>query len=155
VTYPGGIPNPRWLIWILRSAESSQLAARKPAEAQALTAVHKNPMAWFRESPAARGELFRNFPEDLKVYQPYSSHPAFDDYWRQRGYYTAGFYQEMKDVPILFVSGWYDYFVDGELDNFVALSKLQKSAKKVIIGPWPHGIGTTECGNAAFGPDTD
>ena len=60
----------------------------------------------------------------------------------------------MKDVPIMFVTGWYDQFMDGTIEVFSALSKIQKTEKKLMVGPWPHGIGTDTCGDATFGPGT-
>jgi putative CocE/NonD family hydrolase len=57
----------------------------------------------------------------------------------------------MKDVPIYFISGWYDYFVEGVIENFAGLSRIQKTPKKLQLGPWPHGIGRSECGDCSFG----
>jgi predicted acyl esterase len=42
------------------------------------------------------------------MYEDLLAHPNFDAYWKQRGWYTAGYYREMKDVPTLFLTGWYD-----------------------------------------------
>ncbi len=61
----------------------------------------------------------------------------------------------MKDVPAYLLSGWYDSFCDANLRHFTELSRLQKSPKKVMIGPWSHGYGKPECGDAAFGADGD
>lgn len=154
VPYPGGTPNSAWPLWILRSALVSKEAKQHPAAAEALERVRKDPYDWFKENPMKRGEVFNDFPEAKKVYLDFYNHPLFDSYWKQRGFYTAGFFQEMKDVPMLFVSGWYDFFLDGVLEDFVALSKIQKTQKKLMVGPWPHGIGKEVCGDASFGPGT-
>ena len=98
--------------------------------------------------------LFADFPAYQKMYRDFYDHPLFEGYWKQRGFYTAGYFKEMKDVPTIFVSGWYDFFLQGVLEDYLALSKSQKTAQRLLIGPWPHGIGTGECGDAAFGPGT-
>lgn len=87
------------------------------------------------------------------MYEDFYAHPDFDAGWKQRGFYTAGYYRQMKDVPIFFISGWYDYFIDGVLENFTVLSRIQRSMKKLWVGPWPHAIGEKSCGDADFGLD--
>jgi putative CocE/NonD family hydrolase len=151
--YPGGIPNLGWPVWMLNAAINSQEAARNPEARNALMEVMKNVRAWYALDPQKRGELFAPFPAYRKVYQDFYDHPEPDRYWKQRGFYTKGYYREMKDVPTLFASGWYDYFLEGVLDNFMALSRAQKTEKRLVVGPWPHGVGAAECGEASFGPD--
>lgn len=149
--YPGGALNLGWPAWILSSARSSQQAARNPELAEPLAAVMKDPGPWLREDPQERGEIFREFPAHRRMYDDLYGHPNFDGYWKQRGFYTAGYYREMKDVPMLFLTGWYDYFGPGSIRSFAALSRTQKAPKKLIVGPWPHGVGGRECGDAWFG----
>jgi hypothetical protein len=35
--------------------------------------------------------------------------------------------------------------------SFAALAASQKTFKKLIVGPWPHGVGGRECGDVWFG----
>jgi hypothetical protein len=149
--YPGGAPNLGWPMWILGSARSSPQAAANPEAAAALTTVGKQSALWWREDPGKRGEIFGSFPSHRRMYDDLAAHPSFDAYWKQRGWHTAGYYGDMKDVPTLFMTGWYDYFGPGAIRNFAALSARQKTTKKLIVGPWPHGIGLRECGDAWFG----
>jgi len=150
--HPGGAANLGWPLWILGSAASSPAAARDPALREPLALVQKNPAAWLALHPEKRAEIFTSFPAHRKVYQDLYAHPEFDEYWKQRGFYTAGYWRQMKDVPILFLSGWYDYFGEGALDNYAALERLQRSPKKLVMGPWPHGVGRAQCGEVDFGP---
>lgn len=153
VPYPGGAPHAAWPMWILRSTLTSHEAKDHPDPLAKLEAVRQSPYAWLMESPAKRGELFDAFPAYKKVYQDFYDHPLFDNYWKQRGFYTAGYFAEMKDVPTLFVSGWYDFFLPGVLEDFRALAKSQKTEKRLVVGPWPHGIGAADCGDATFGAE--
>ncbi|MEO7143174.1 MAG: CocE/NonD family hydrolase [Bryobacteraceae bacterium] len=151
--YLGGVPNLGWPIWMANSARSSHQAAAHPEAARKMDGiVLKDAGAWLRMEPAARAGLFRGFPEYERLYNDWAAHPQFDDYWRQRGFYTEGYWKEMKDVPVYFVTGWYDYFIEGVLKNFEALSRFQKSEKKLLVGPWPHGTGAAQCGDVYFGP---
>jgi putative CocE/NonD family hydrolase len=155
LAWPGGVPNLRWQTWMLNTAATSQPASRNPRVAETIQAVMRNPMAWYNQPPEKRAEIFRDVPSNLRAFNDLYAHPLFDAYWKQPGFYPAGSYRDMKDVPILFVSGWYDYFLEGTLDAFSNLSGMQKTAKKLIVGPWPHGIGKSECGDATFGPSAD
>jgi putative CocE/NonD family hydrolase len=149
--YPGGAPNLGWSTWILNSAASSPEAAKNPVTAEPLKEVTKNLAAWQALHPQKRAEVFRAFPFHLKVYEDYYNHPAFDDYWKQYGFYTPGYYKRMKDIPIFFATGWYDYFAEGVLENFSKLQHLQKTHKKLMVGPWPHGLGRATCGDVFYG----
>ncbi len=149
--YPGGAPNLGWPLWILNSASTSPEAAKNPATAAAVNHARQNPEAWLAEPPRRRAELFKDFPFHKKMYQDFYDHPALDNYWKQKGFYTAGNYKLMKDVPIYFLTGWYDYFSAGVLEDFAALARLQKTPKKLLVGPWPHGTGRSTCGDAFYG----
>lgn len=150
--YPGGIPNLGWPIWMLKSAQTSSQAAKHSEEAAKMAGLlQKTPVPWLKLSPEQRGEIFRDFPDQQRMYSDFLAHPKFDSYWKQKGFYTAGYYDEMKDVPTLFLTGWYDYFSQGVLENFTRLSRMQHSMKRLVIGPWPHATGAADCGDAWFG----
>jgi hypothetical protein len=56
----------------------------------------------------------------------------------------------MKDVPTMFVSGWFDYFIEGTIQTYVKTAAAHKTPKKLMLGPWPHGVGGSTCGQADF-----
>ncbi len=149
--YPGGAPNVGWPVWILKSASTSPQARGNPEAAARMTEVMNNPRQWLALDPAARLDIFRDFPDHARIYQDWLAHPKFDRYWAQKGFFTAGYYDQMKDVPVLFLTGWYDYFGTGAMENFAHLARSQHSLKRLVVGPWPHATGRTECGEAWFG----
>lgn len=149
--YRGGVPNLGWPVWILLMAATSPQAAHEPKLAASLTDLAKHPAPWLEKPPSERATILRDFPDELKAYRDFCQHPLFDSYWRQKGFDVADYYAKMKDVPMLFVSGWYDTFADATLGNFAELSRRQKSMKRLMMGPWPHGYGKDVCGDAAFG----
>ena len=147
--YRGGIPSFGWPVWILLSAATDPKADQ--ATRDRLSAMLKEPEPWLRESREQRAKVFENFPAQKHVYDDFYAHPTFDSYWKQPGFDTADYYDRMKDVPTLFLSGWYDTFADATLRNFAWLSAHQKTEKRLIMGPWPHGYGKSLCGDAEFG----
>jgi hypothetical protein len=54
-----------------------------------------------------------------------------------------------RAVPLLNVGGWYDIFLQGMLNDHVAITKRGKTdvarrGKHVMVGPWVHGVGTRD-----------
>lgn len=106
-----------------------------------------------------------------KVDQPYRdwlAHP------RRSNLYWTGISFE-KDaakigIPALVVSGWYDIFLRGALDDHAAIkgggrTPLARAQKRIVIGPWTHfktvaprkgGFGgMSKPDDIDFGPDAD
>jgi putative CocE/NonD family hydrolase len=156
VPYPGGAPAADWLLWMSRSAATSPQADQHKSAAEAITAMTKGGFReWFAQPPAKRPALLQEFAVQAKVYKDFYDHPSLDSYWKQPGFYAAGYFREMKDVPTLYITGWYDIFAQGTLDAYMALAQMQKTEKKLLVGPWPHGIGGETCGDASFGPEAN
>jgi putative CocE/NonD family hydrolase len=149
--HPSGAPNLGWSNWILNSALTSPQAQENPEARQRLEAMGKDRAAWIALHPEKRAELLIDFPEHMRMFQDYYGNPSENSYWKQRGFYTTGYFREMKDVPIMFVSGWFDYFVEGTIQTYVQTAATQKTPKKLMLGPWPHGVGGSVCGQADFG----
>lgn len=79
---------------------------------------------------------------------------VFDDFWKQRGLYSAGYYDRFSDVPQVHMSSWYDPYAQTAIDNYQALSASKDSAVRLILGPWTHGQrSVTHAGEVDFGPE--
>ncbi len=149
--YPGGVPSMNMSQWILYMAQTSQQAENLPKVRSELTETFNNPNPWLKLPPAQRGEIFKPLPLYEKIFRDMYKHATLDSYWKQQDFYPAGYYRQFKDVPMFFISGWYDGTVGGVIENFMQLSKIQTSPKKLMIGPWPHATGNSNCGEADFG----
>jgi len=68
------------------------------------------------------------------------SHPAADPHWDYRE--IPSFHARMR-IPIYEVSGWFDIFAQGALDNFSGLQArgagVAAGNQKLLMGPWAHG----------------
>jgi uncharacterized protein len=153
--YRGNVRSSGWPVWLLFSASTSPKAESDPELKRRLTALVNNPNDWIALPPREREKVFDGFPDQLKVYRDFYAHSTLDDYWNQPGFNPGAYLAQMKDVPILFVGGWYDPFTDSMLENFTKLTKLQKSEKRIEVGPWPHPYGKSFCGQATFGPQAE
>ena len=148
--YVGGTPSLHWPIWIFDSAlRDPHLTA---AQRAMVTAIVKSPDAWLALPPARRMATFDQLPDQAKIYRAFHDHPLFDDLWQRAGLDNESRLGSMKDIPVFLVGAWYDDFIGSTVRNFERLSAMQKSAKKLLIGPWPHNYGKSVCGDAQFGP---
>jgi putative CocE/NonD family hydrolase len=76
----------------------------------------------------------------------------FGDFWKQRGIYARGWYDEFADVPMVHMSSWYDPYALTAIENFTGLSDRKRGPVKLILGPWTHGKRSlTFSGDADFG----
>lgn len=149
--YPGGVPNLSWPLWMVKSAQTSRFG--NDESRAALGRILDQPSDWLRLPAMERLKVFSDFPGAAQYYRDFYSHPTPDAYWKQKGFFALDSYADFKDVPTVFLTGWYDYFAEGVLTNFMALSKRQHSPQKLIVGPWPHPTGESTCGDAFFGKD--
>lgn len=99
-----------------------------------------------RNSLAASG---RRVPH----YEEWVAHPTYDQYWES----LAGDHAEVS-APAMFISGWYDIFMRGTLQDFVALNEAaaargERPRNKIIVGPWIHSTNRREVGDMDFGPN--
>ena len=84
-----------------------------------------------------------------EAYQEAMKHPAFDSFWQ------AISTKEQLDkirIPVFAVGGWYDNYVEGDLEAFAALRK-STGLNHLIVGPWPHNM-SSKFADADFGPDS-
>jgi hypothetical protein len=55
---------------------------------------------------------------------------------------------------MIHISGWYDPYTAGAINNFVGLSKIKTSPVRLLVGPWLHARNaSTSAGEVEFGPD--
>jgi uncharacterized protein len=85
----------------------------------------------------------------VPLLQKVLEHPADDAYWQ-----SISVREQLKNikVPVFSVGGWYDNYVESDLDAFATLHK-QSNVNRILIGPWPHNVNTIMPGND-FGRDS-
>jgi len=109
----------------------------------------------FRDHPALHGEGLPKYVLD------WFDHDQPSDYWASLDVSES---LHKISVPALHFSGWYDTYLEGSVDGFVALcrksgSDFARANQYLIAGPWQHipwgdRIGTTDFGAEAL-LDTD
>lgn len=122
------------------------------------------PMAGTSPPPAFQHLPVRTMDEQqgqrqpVPFYREWLTHPAKDDFWHSR---SLDLLVPAINVPVLFYTGWYDYFLRGNLADHGRFMKsgpeaTSRTASRLIIGPWTHYTGpdgaTARVGDLDFGP---
>ncbi len=87
-------------------------------------------------------------------YKEWLKHPSAGPYWETRSPNSG--YENMT-VPAMHISGWYDIFVHGTLENYTSMrdkagSELSRKNQKLIMGPWTHMNFSGNFPELTFGP---
>jgi len=145
----------RFFVYAFNMAASSPEAMANPALKAALTEAYASIWDWVKAYPIRKGETpLSLMPSYEQWVLDLCTRAVYDAYWKQPGYGPLPHYDRHADVPTLYVGGWYDTYTRNTLQNFVELSKRQKTAVHVLMGPWTHGgVGATTAGDASFAPD--
>ena len=89
----------------------------------------------------------------LGFYQTILNHPTYDSFWKNLSVREN---IERVHVPVFAVGGWYDNFVESDLEAFTALHKLYgrlDDKHRIMIGPWAHNMSTPFPG-VTYGDDS-
>nr|BAM98990.1 putative hydrolase [Streptosporangium amethystogenes] len=75
----------------------------------------------------------------------YAQHPLYDDFWRERSVKDRW---KNLDLPILEITGWYDRYRQGMVENFQA----RPDNVWLVAGPWRHGGPAGQLADIGNGP---
>jgi putative CocE/NonD family hydrolase len=82
------------------------------------------------------------------------THGDYDEYWKHLDVNWVEYYGQTADIPMLLISGWYDSYAGGTVDNYNALSARLDSPVHLLMGPWTHGGNTRSyAGAVEFGSE--
>jgi uncharacterized protein len=151
----GGAFELKQVTWAFNQALEAPEIRNDPARRAALQAVDIKD--WFGRMPWSRGHSPLSLVPEYEDYVfDQWEHGVFDDFWKQVGIYAAGSYDRFSDVPIVWMSSWYDPYPRTATDNYVALGKRKRSPQYLILGPWTHGNNhETFAGDVDFGPTAE
>ena len=132
-----GVPQMSLLVWALRFSTGR---------------VAKNPLTdWeklFREVPLL--EMPERCGIDADVVRQWLTHNVDDEFWHGLGSLSA-----IGNIvtPAFMSGGWYDIYSSAVLESFRILRGRPelRDRVRVLIGPWPHGMGGRQVGELDFG----
>ena len=145
--YEGGIPLYTGAVgWGLQLAYISALHDQRDADA-----------ARYKRTQTEMGGLLSLPPlipasvSDVPWIVDWLTHETCDSYWQEQAIAPA------PNVPALWISGWYDSFLQGTLDARAAATVMPGAEQSLIAGPWQHqpwsrNVGARDFGAAAVSP---
>lgn len=80
----------------------------------------------------------------IPYYRDWMRHPARDQYWTERS--PTDRLADLS-VPALYYTGWYDFFLRGALNDYMAIKEgardeIVRDGTRLIVGPWAHYTST-------------
>ncbi len=70
------------------------------------------------------------------MFQSALNHPDYDSFWQ-----SLSVAKQLKTMhtPVYSVGGWYDNYVESDLEAYTILHKVS-NLNRIMIGPWPHDL---------------
>jgi len=151
----GGALHLGLLKWVLHVAMSSQEAQRNPAIAEAIGTMSsgQNFLQWCARIPWRRGQtplsLTPNYEDG--AFQLYFENYDYNDFWRQPGFAMDEYFDSFPDMPILWVTSWYDWYPRTIIDGYQNIVKMGRKNQYLLVGPWLHNSFNPSIGEVNFG----
>lgn len=147
----GGAYEFRQVVWAYKEGRSGQEAAGNPVVRRALEDIDLG--NWLSTSPILKKGYSPLSPipmyEDF-VFQQYQN-SDYGDYWKQMPINSQEHLDQFADIPVIFISSWYDIYARSTVEFFEHLSKSKKSSIKLIMGSWTHDNDKSVSGEVDFG----
>jgi putative CocE/NonD family hydrolase len=85
----------------------------------------------------------------LEAWRSVAGHPSYDQFWK-----ATSVREHLRDIhiPVYSVGGWYDNYVESDLDAFTIHHK-HSPGDRIMIGPWAHVFSATFA-NVSYGKDS-
>jgi hypothetical protein len=71
--------------------------------------------------------------KDIPYFNDWLKHENYDEYWKRLNFRSS------STAPLLSIAGWYDIFLNGQINDFQEIEKRGNNQNRLIIGPWCHG----------------
>ncbi len=116
-----------------------------------LEECRKNAGDWLKKPLSKQIAIFEHVSAAKKWYTDWVEHQDFDDYWKQSGYCSEGFFEQYPDIPIYRCVGHYAQFSRNGIVSYTELAKIHKAPTFLQYGPWCDLC--QEYGDVEFGPE--
>ncbi|MGE8079629.1 CocE/NonD family hydrolase [Peribacillus loiseleuriae] len=139
--------------WALQSVAPDQISRKykdpkQYAEMMGKMAEHYNRIEeWYRYKP------IKDWPPLKELGVADFFYDLVGDKWSEAQWDRVNITNKYHniEVPAYHIAGWYDNFLQATIQNYTKLSEMVESDQKLIIGPWGHGLFSSELGERSFG----
>ena len=151
----GGALHLGLLRWVLDVAASSQEAQRDRDAAAAIKSMlgPESFLDWAAQIPWQRGKtpLARIPQYEDAAFQLYFENNDYTPFWRQPGLAMDEYFDSFPDMPILWVTSWFDWYPRTICDGYQKMLKLGRKNQHLLVGPWTHNNFNSSVGDVNFG----
>jgi len=110
------------------------------------------------QMPWRRGEtVLALSPRFEDIVFTYLENRTYTDFWQGPGQAFDLYFEEFPNIPILWVSGWYDGYARSACEGYLKMCALGREGNQYLLnGPWVHNqMSGNTCGDVDFGPNAD
>lgn len=153
--YPGGAHQLAFDRWIIYDVWR-RFARNDPDDLAAIEAIDF--LKFCSEMPWRRGEtVLARVPHFEDILFGWVENDTYNEFWKRPGLCFDRYFQGFPDIPILWVSGWYDAYPQCKCEAYRKLSALGRKANQyLLLGPWIHNqMSGNIAGDVDFGPRAD
>ena len=79
--------------------------------------------------------------EDIPQFTEMMRNDRYNDFWKKD---PRTYLMENLKLPVLFLDGWYDFYLGGMFSMWQRLSPESKEKSAFIVGPWGHSTRTAK-----------
>jgi uncharacterized protein len=138
----GGALHLGLLKWVVKQAASSQNAGRDPDALKAVREMGGDQgfLEWAARVPWERGQTpLAAFPQyEEAAFGLYFENNDYNDFWRQPGLGMDEYFDRFPDMPILWITSWFDWYPRTISDGYQEMVAMGRKDQHLIIGPWTH-----------------
>lgn len=141
----GGVPHVGMFQWLLGLAATSPAAQQRPGDAAGVNGMIEELsdfLEWAYRTPWRRGATpLAKFPvyEDA-AFQLFFRNNTYTDFWKTPSLAPELHFDNFPDIPVLWVSGWWDRNVGTMTAGYEGLHARNRNNQYLLMGPWMHSF---------------
>ena len=133
----GGAYELKQLTWAFKHAKLAAKERLSATEQRQLEETDIRP--WMSKVWTCGNSPIASVPEYERYVIEQWQHELFDEFWKRPEFYSKGYHASFPDIPMLFMSSWYDPYAQTACENYAGLSAIKSHAVRLLLGPWIHG----------------
>jgi uncharacterized protein len=153
----GGTLTLGLLQWHLHMAMTSKEAQQNPLIQEAIKSMRTGAdfLQWASQTPWKRGQTpLSSAPKyEDSAFKFYFENYDYNSFWKQPGLGMNEYFDSFPDIPILWVTGWYEVYPRSIVDGFQAMVSKKRKNQFLLGGPWTHANTYSYAGDVNFGSD--
>ncbi len=151
----GGTRTLGLLRWHLHMATTSWEAQENPSIVEAIKPMltSKGFLQWASRIPWRRGQTPLSVApryEDA-AFQFYFDNNDYTEFWQRPGLAMDEYFDNYPDIPIMWVTGWYEVYARSIVDGYREMLKRGRRDQYLVAGPWTHANWDPYNGDANYG----